>query len=147
MEEGGDEVETALHSSREILHAIMTTIGQAHRIETLVDPIAQEGALEAEQLAEDLKLFLGGEFVVEGDILRDQIQVVSGVRVLIVGQLAVDGDGASIGGFQSRNQRHKGGFSGVVGAEEAEKFTGGDIERDPVEGVKWTVGFGNRVDR
>lgn len=55
---------------------------------------------------------------------------------------ALEDDGAGIGGIFAKNEREKGGFSGTIGADEADAVTRIDLKRGCFEKNAASVGFG-----
>ena len=146
VEEGGDEVEAAGHAAGKVFHGLAAAVGELDGFEGGVDAGAEVGAAEAVEFAEDAEVLVGREIGVEGDVLRDEAEGEAGGGMGGGEGLAVEGEGAGVGGAEAGDQGHGGGLAGAVGAEESEEFAAGEVEGDAVEGGEGPVAFGDGAE-
>ena len=146
MEQGGDEIEPALHAAGKRFHLVAPPVGELYGFEGLVDAPAEVGAMQTVERTEDAEVLLGAEVLVKGDGLGHEAERGAGGGVGGGKRQAVEGEDAGVGTAQPGDEGHEGGLAGAVGPEEAEEFTAGDVERDAVEGGEGTVALGNRME-
>ena len=79
-------------------------------------------------------------------MLRDEAEGEAGGGMRGGEGLAVEGEGAGVGGAEAGDQGQGGGLAGAVGAEESEEFAAGEVEGDAVEGGEGPVAFGDGAE-
>ena len=82
-----------------------------------------------------------GEVAGEGRVDGGEIGATEGLATALGEIAAADSDGAGGGLEDTEDHVDGGGFSGAVGAEEAEDFVGTDLEGEAVDGGGWAVLF------
>lgn len=146
VEEGGDEVEPALHAAGERLHWVLASVGELHGGEGLVDAGAEVRAAQAVEFAEDPQVLLGIEFLVEREVLGHEAEIEPGRAVAGSERLAVEGERAAVGPAQAGDEGHQRGLAGPVGSEQAEELAGRNGQRDGIQGGEGTVALGDVVE-
>jgi hypothetical protein len=139
VDEGGAEVQPALHAAGEDGGAVVGAVLEGDGGEDLVDAEGQVAAADAVDFAEKPEIFAGGEVSVDGEVLGDDADEAAGVAVGRVEGFAEEADAARVGGEESGDDRKERGLAGSVGAEEAEHLAGVDREGDAVEGGRGAV--------
>ena len=70
MEQGDKEVELALHAAREVFDAFVQVGAEVEAVRIRVDAFAERAGGQAVHVAEEVKVLRGGEFGIEGNVLR-----------------------------------------------------------------------------
>ena len=82
----------------------------------------------------EIHVFLGGLFVVETGILKDDAEALAGQLLLHRRIKPVQLDAAAGGAQQRGEHLDGGGFAGAVGSEKSEYLSLSDVEADVVDG-------------
>jgi hypothetical protein len=120
-------------------------VGEAHELEELCGAAGGGGAVEAVHAADEGEVFAGGELAEEGHAFGDDADVAFDVDGVIEEVLAEDLDRAGAGGEEAREHLDGGGFTGTVGAKEAEKLTRLNGKVDVIHGREAVEGAGECV--
>ena len=107
---------------------------------------AERGAAEVVEGAEQAEVVVGGEFLVEGEVLGDVADLPLGGAGVGGDGLAADFDATGVGAEDAAGDGDRGGLAGAVGPEQAEALAGGDGERDVADGDEVAVALVDVVD-
>ena len=129
-----------------VIHRVAPPVGELHRLQPLVDALAEQRAAQAVQLAEDAEVLLGIELGIKRDVLGHEAKRRPGLGVGGGNGLAIQRDAARIGRAQTGHQRHERGFAGPVRPEQAEEFTGADLQRHSVQRGERAVALGDMIE-
>ncbi len=145
VEQGGDQVEPALHATGKILHLVPAAIGKLDGLERLVDPLAQVRAAQPIQFAEDAEILFRAEFLLERDGLRDEAECDPGGGIRGRDCDAVERERPRLGCAQAGDERHQRGLAGAIGPEQAEELAAGDVQRNVIQRDEGTIALGDRA--
>ena len=145
MNHGGGEVEAAEHAAGVALRAVFASVPEFDQFEGFFDASSEVGAAEAVEGAEEMDVFLAGQFEVECGGLRGDADLAADFGFGGIG-LAVDRDHAAGGREVADHHPERGGLTGTVGAEEAECFAFVDFEGDVINRAEGAVVFDEIFD-
>ncbi len=132
-ERAGDR-QAALHPARHVLDLVARPLRELGEVEQLVGAAGAFRAAEAEVPAVDHEVLADRELVVERVLLGHDAEARPDLRTVPFGVQAQDGQRAVADRRDARDHPHRGGLAGAVGAQEAERFAGRDVEVDGVHG-------------
>src|ERR1700733_14260405 len=132
VNDGGGHGQLLLHAVRIIGDERFGTIAELHEIEEFGGALRCGLAIEAVHAADEIEIFGAGEPSEKREALRDDADLaLHGDRIFF----KVDpknSDAAFAGSEQAGEHFNGGGFTGAVGAEEAEKLAGGYVHLNVV---------------
>jgi hypothetical protein len=137
------EIEPPLHAAGKRFHGILAPVGELHGLQGFVDALAQFGAAQAVEFAEDTQVLLCGELLVEREVLRDEAEFQPRGTITCGGGPLVESEFAGIGLTQSGDERHQRGLARAVGPQQAEAFPRVNLERNLIERGQRTISFGD----
>ncbi len=133
VQQGGGQVEPPLHAAAERAHLILCAVAEAHQIERLCYRLLCRGAIQIVKGAEKSQVVVGGQFIVEGDVLRHQPDLPLGRIGVAAQSAAVDQNLAGIGTQQPGDDGNRRGFTGAVGAQQPDGLARGGAQRNAID--------------
>ena len=127
------EVESTHHAAGVLGNVILAAIRQSHEVKDSGHAITQSASRHAVQSGEEQRVFLAGQFLVQRQGLGCVADLLANVGMQRI-STGTYGHTATVG-FEPTHQRvNGGGLARPVGTEETEYLTGGDVERDVIDG-------------
>ena len=134
VEEGGGDGEELFEATGEGAGEGESMGGEIDGFEEELDAGRDLGRGDAVSGGEEAEIFEDGEIVIEAKFLGDVAEERANLGAMEPGIEASDGGGTGGGFGEAGEHLDGGGFSGAVGAEEAEDFVGGDLEGEAIDG-------------
>src|SRR5262245_3316554 len=128
VNQAASQVEAALHAAGVGMDAVAASGCEADLLEQAVDPPPTHGRRHAVERPEEVEVLLGGEHRVEADLLRRQADAPSDLGRLVNRACAEHQHVAARGRQQGGEHRQRGRLPGAVGAEQAERLAGRNLE-------------------
>ena len=142
VQERCDELDLLLHALGELFGLLGDGFGDLHALAPDVGSLAGSGGVEAVQLAEEDELVHDLHLFVEAALFGE---VADALEVFAPEGLAEEADGARVGDGHADHHADGGGFSGAVGAEEAEHGAWLDGEAEVCDGDFGVVGLSDML--
>lgn len=147
VQERSHEVEAALPATGKSPRRIAAAIRELPDLQPVIDPLAEQGAAQAVELAEDPEVLFRGKFGIKRDVLRHESQGGPTGGVDGGDGLAIQNDASGIRRVQSGHQGHQGGFAGAVGPQQSKELPRLDLQGDVIEGRDRAMAFGDMGER
>ena len=152
-DEAHRDVEPTAHAARVGARCSVTGVGELEPLEQLTGAGAGVAALLVEQAPDVLEVLEAGESFVDRGVLPGESDTRPSAARVLHHVDAVDEGGARVGLQERREDAHRGGLAGAVGAQHAEHRRAFDGEVDPAqrlggtESLRETDGFDSRHGR
>ncbi len=145
VDHGAGEGDPLFEADRQFVGHAVLEAGEADHVEEFGG--GEDGVvLFAVNTAVEFQVFMDFQVAVEGEFLRHVADPVFEAVSLAPDMITGD-EGVAAGGVQNAEEHFDGGgFSGPVGAEEAEDFAGVDVEADVIDGGETAEIFGQFHD-
>ncbi len=141
MEDPARDVDPALHAAGKGLDQTPGPVGEAGPPQRPLDSLAKLGALQPIETAEGLEVLARGQVRVEGDLLRDEPELLSAAAR---GQQLVEHlDLARIGHRETADAPHEGRLAGTVRTEEGQPLSPPQLEAGAIQRGRASVPFGH----